>query len=60
MNIHKLEAYRNPVGWGWVGSCECSDPSYEDGWFGQVSFAADSREELEDYYQNHLIEVGES
>lgn len=55
---HTLEIYRNAYTGGFDGVCECSTPSYEDGWEGVVSFFGLSEDEVEDQHHDHLLEEG--
>ena len=38
--------------------CSCSDPDWEGGWSGIVGIYNATDQEIEDWYHDHLVEVG--
>lgn len=61
MSHHELEIQRNPYTLGYEGVCECSDPDWTgDGWEGQVQFLGDTKQEVLNYYLDHLLEEKEA
>ena len=58
MKNHELEYEQNVYVGGYVGSCSCSDPDWEDSWSGHVTFSGYTEQEITDQHFDHLLEEG--
>lgn len=56
---HELVAEYNVHARGFLGSCVCMEPDFEDGWSGYSTFFSDTLDGVEDQFLDHVREEGE-